>query len=296
MNAAALKAGRRLFVGFQDLFIENNWILKRELSRGGFGEVSSISFLGLWPRPVSYYSRNSWAGKNWLNGHLVNDTPVSNAFAHFLNLCLFFAGSEESTSAKGVGIEAELLRANEIETFDTASLRIKTDTGIPIHFYCSHACKENAQATIRIVSESATINWKHETGIFIERGGRKEFRKLPAGIVDTRTPMITNIVNALEGMQSAICTPEIAIAPLAINELLQGTPVTPVSRTCLKRIAMPEDSLVAVEGIEETFHACFNASLLPAEYEKRDLLTGNQLQHNYTQCKPSPQSQAKHSL
>jgi len=265
MAEAATTASRRLFVGFQDLYSENNWKLKRELSQGKLGEINSISFLGLWPRPASYYSRNQWAGKLNFGNQLVNDTPVSNAFAHFLNLCLFFAGRDEMTSATGLKIQAELFRANEIETFDTAALRINTDTGIPIHFFCSHASEKNFTPTIRIVTESATIVWRHEEGILVEREGREDFRKLPSGISDTRTPMLMNILSVLQGGRADICAPKTALAPLVINELLRSVRVQPVSPSRLRRIAMPEDSLVAIDGIEETLTACFESDLLPAE-------------------------------
>jgi len=270
MVAGASGASRRLFVGFQDLYSKNTWKLKRELLRGRFGEVSSVSFLGLWPRPASYYSRNAWAGKLKLGDQLVNDTPVSNAFAHFLNLCLFFAGPDEAASAAGVEIEAELLRANDIETFDTAALRIKTDTGIPVHFFCSHTCEKNVTPTIRIVSESARIHWKHEDGIFVEGGKHENFSDLSVGL-DTRTEMLANITKVLGGKPADICTADIALAPLAVSERLQEFRVLPVSRSRRQRIAMPEDSLVCVNGLADTLNRCFETGLLPSELSDREI-------------------------
>jgi len=266
MEAASMNASRRLFVGFQDLYIENNWNLKREFSRGDYGKLRSISFLGLWPRPISYYTRNTWAGRLKLGNQIINDTPVSNAFAHHLNLCLFFAGPDETTSAAGLEIEAELSRANEIETFDTAALRITTDTGIPIHFFCSHACGTNVAPIIRIVTESATIIWKFEEWILTRNGEHEEHRKLPAGL-DTRTPMLGNIVKALRGETADICTTEIAVASLAVSERLRELRVEKVSPSRIRRIQMAEDTLVSVEGIDETLKTCSESGLLPGEFE-----------------------------
>ena len=83
MAAAAEKASnsRRLFIGFQDIYLKGTRDLKREFLRGDHGTIRSISFLGLWPRQEQgYYGRNSWAGKLTLQGELINDNPVSNAF------------------------------------------------------------------------------------------------------------------------------------------------------------------------------------------------------------------------
>ena len=103
MAEAAMASSRKLFIGFQDMYLDGTHALKRELCSGVYGKLQSISFLGLWPRGVlSYYGRNSWAGKLMLGGKdgvLINDNPVSNAFAHFLKLGLFFAGSDAATSA-----------------------------------------------------------------------------------------------------------------------------------------------------------------------------------------------------
>lgn len=264
MKDAALAGGRKLFVGFQDIYLKANRQLKRELARRIYGKVSAISFLGLWPRTVGYYSRNAWAGREKLGEWLINDTPVSNAFAHFLNLCLFFAGHDEPASAATLEVEAELFRANDIETFDTAALRIRTDAGIPVHFFCTHASEEEAVPTIRIKSESATILWKFEDGIYLNSGGQEEFRKLPAGM-DTRIPMLRNIVAALHAEQADICTPDIAIAPLAVSERLRTVRVEPFPPGRVQWKTMEEDSLVTVERLGETLNACFENDLLPGE-------------------------------
>ncbi len=268
MMDAASGSGRQLFVGFQDLYAAGNWQLKRELVTGVYGKVRSISFLGLWPRPVSYYSRNAWAGREKVGKRLVNDTPVSNAFAHFLNLCLFFAGPAEPASAGALEIEAELFRANDIETFDTAAIRIRTDTGIPVHFFCSHACEQEAAPTIRIASDSATILWKNDDGILLKSNGAEEFREMPGGL-DTRIAMLGNIATVLNGEPAVICTPDIAMAPLVVSERLMAAPVQPFSPKRARRKPLPEDSLMTVEGLSDTLHACHEAGLLPGELAGR---------------------------
>ena len=188
MAEAAKAACKTLFIGFQDMYLDGTYALKQELCSGLYGKIQSISFLGLWPRGVvSYYGRNSWAGKLMLGGNdgkegvVINDNPVSNAFAHFLKLGLFFAGNDTPTSAIPLlgEIEAQLYRANPIETFDTAALRIPTDTGIPMQFLCSHAIEENNLPTLRIRTDRDQLDWKYEEGLFIKSRGDQAVCRLP---------------------------------------------------------------------------------------------------------------------
>jgi predicted dehydrogenase len=63
VNAAELKSQRFVAVGFQDLYEPGTAWLKSELLKGRIGEITSVRFLGLWPRRRSYFTRNDWAGR-----------------------------------------------------------------------------------------------------------------------------------------------------------------------------------------------------------------------------------------
>ena len=86
-------------------------MLKQRLLAGAIGPLRRIRGRGLWPRDTAYYRRNKWAGQRQVAGHWVLDSPLSNAFGHFLNLALFFAGPQAAASAAPTGVQADLLRA-----------------------------------------------------------------------------------------------------------------------------------------------------------------------------------------
>ena len=273
MAEAATAASRKLFIGFQDMYLDGTHELKRRLCSGVYGKLESISFLGLWPRGVvSYYGRNSWAGKLMLGGSdgsdgvLINDNPVSNAFAHFLKLGLFFAGPDADTSALPLlgEIEAQLYRANPIETFDTAALRIPTDTGIPMQFLCSHAIEQNNLPTLRIRTDHDQLDWKYEEGLFIRSRGEQAVCRLPKR-EEGRVGMLEKIIASLHGEPSTICTPEDALIPLSVSERLRAYPVTPFPESMIKIHETPDDSLRTVQGLSEKLHACYAENQMPTD-------------------------------
>ena len=116
-------SGRFVAVGFQDVYSTDAIWLKSRLCEGAIGRIQSIRFVGLWPRGTAYFERNHWAGRLQADGASVLDSPLNNAFAHFVNLALFFAGSEPGKSARARLESAELFRAHAIESFDTGVVR-----------------------------------------------------------------------------------------------------------------------------------------------------------------------------
>jgi hypothetical protein len=73
-----------------------------------------------WPRSRSYYRRGGgWGGRIEMNGVPVYDSIAANACAHYLHNMLFVLGDAPDESAVPLRVEAECLRANDIENFDT---------------------------------------------------------------------------------------------------------------------------------------------------------------------------------
>jgi predicted dehydrogenase len=264
MEVAAERTSRQLFIGFQDIYLRGTRSLKRDLLSHQYGTIRSVSFLGLWPRGVmSYYQRNSWAGRLFLKEALINDNPVSNAFAHFLNLGLFFSGLTEEASALPLKIEAELFRANDIETFDTAALRIDTDTGIPFHFFCSHAIEENNHPTLRITTDRETLDWKYEEALYLKSAGNRFLNRLPKR-EEARIEMLEMIIAHLHGEEAPLCTPSNALIPLSVSEQLRSFKVTNFDPSSIRRNEQPGDLLLTVNGLSEKLHRCFEEQRLPA--------------------------------
>ena len=142
VHDAEQKSGRFVAVGFQDLYEPGTAWLKSELVKGTIGKIQSVRFLGLWPRRRSYFTRNDWAGRLQLDGVPVLDSPLNNAFGHFVMLSLFFASAEAQGASAAIPDGVELFRANAIESFDTGVVKLHTPTGVQLWFGVSHVSHE----------------------------------------------------------------------------------------------------------------------------------------------------------
>lgn len=126
-------------VGFNFIGETARHALKTRLVAGEFGALKRAGFLGCWPRSDAYFARASWSGRLRVGEHLVLDSCVGNALAHYVHNLLFWCGTREVTSWGEVeSVEAELYRAHAIESFDTVFARGACG-GIEIRVGATHA-------------------------------------------------------------------------------------------------------------------------------------------------------------
>jgi predicted dehydrogenase len=179
MMAARDKAGKQVAVGYQWSFTNCIRALKSDIRAGLHGEPRRFKSLCLWPRDAAYYERNAWAGRvRDASGRWVLDSPVNNAMAHFLHNMLYCLGDDVDRSARPARIIAETYRANPIENYDTAALRIETDRGVEILFYGSHAVPEDRGPVFTFEFEGGVI--EHDGGLApitarFQDGQKKEY-------------------------------------------------------------------------------------------------------------------------
>jgi len=159
MIAARDRTKRPVAVGFQLLFDPSTWAIKRKLLAGAIGRPRSASVFGCWPRGSVYYQRNSWAGRVRIGDTVVLDSPANNAMAHYLNLALFLLGPTERESATPVQVEAELYRANDIENYDTCTLRYTLADGAKLTVAMTHACSTETSAAVDITGENGSVHY-----------------------------------------------------------------------------------------------------------------------------------------
>jgi predicted dehydrogenase len=180
MIEAQLAARLPVAVGYQNLYDDATWTVKRRLLDGAIGEPISASVACCWPRTDAYFTRTNWAGKLKHNGSWVLDSPVNNAMAHFLNLALFLLGPSEPTSAEPISVEAELYRVNVIENFDTCCLRYRVShrslqhdgdgngngngnghgsNGVPLLVAFTHACRRTIHPILTITGRRGTMRF-----------------------------------------------------------------------------------------------------------------------------------------
>jgi len=271
-------AARWVAVGYQWSFSPAVQALKDDIRSGLFGAARKLKCLYLWPRDEGYYARNDWAGKRRdAEGAWVLDSPVQNAMAHDLHNMFYILGKEKETSARPAEVEAELYRANAIENFDTAAVRVRTEEGVEMLFFVSHASDADKGPVVRYEFEKAVVRCDSRTsGLWAEfpDGTRKDY-----GVPDAE-PM-NKLWQSIAGVRGEgarpLCGLEAAASQtLCMNGVQDSMPdvrnfpadlIRVVEGAGARRLAVetPGAKRRVVEGLDEAFNACYEAEKLPSE-------------------------------
>ncbi len=209
IRRAEAETGRWVAVGFQDLYSLEARRFKTQLLDGLIGKLESIRMIGLWPRPRAYFTRNRWAGRIEADGAAVLDSPLNNAFAHFINLSLYFAGpAGESADVRLDSVE--LHRAHRIEMFDTALVNGTTSAGTRLWFGVSHASGTTRDPEFYFQGSSGRVEWWHDKRYIVTdpSGRRQEFPLSTSD--DARLLMLASVLKRLSDPAAFICTTALA--------------------------------------------------------------------------------------
>lgn len=209
MKAAEARSGRFVAVAYQHMYAPETMLLKRALCDGILGEIQAIKCLGLWPRFGEYYARNDWAGRIRARGRWVFDAPFNNALAHWLNLMIFFAGEDAAHAGTPVSLEAELYRARQIESCDTACFRIGTELGARIYFWVGHSCPREVGPILEIRGTKGVMRWVDSQITHRDARGERVF----ASCGDTqslRKHLLDSVLAHWKGESVFICDLDIA--------------------------------------------------------------------------------------
>lgn len=211
VGQAEARSGRRVFVAFQDTYNESTHRIKRLFCAGGLGPVRRIAITGQWARASTYYGRNPWAGRLVAGGRWVLDSPVNNAFAHYLNLALFWGGTDAATSAVPAVVEGELYRSRPIESFDTAAVRVTTATGVRIGMFVTHSCALDRTPKIVVEGTGGQVTWIKGKHYEICRPGGPPERHALGGEIESTLTMGDAVVRHVGGYDTVpVCGIEMA--------------------------------------------------------------------------------------
>lgn len=255
MIAARDKAGKRVSVGFQNLSDPGLHEAKARLVGGEIGSLESISVLGLWPRRQSYYERNAWAGKIAVNGRPVYDSPANNALAHFLFLGMFLGGTRANEVGRLSEIEATLLRAKPIESFDTLSLRGRFIDGVAFNCQLTHSCPKTHPPRIRLRGRDGSMDWSQGSAFKFSTGSQA----IPA----ERAPRLqkaalAHFIESLRSERAVDCSLEMAREHTRLIDRLHAEhPIHEVPEKHVAREDPEEDPLIHIPGIETRMTDCF---------------------------------------
>ena len=163
-DAAAMKnardaSGKFLGIAYQWSYSDTIHRLKQDILDGMYGKPLRLSTCYLVPRNRTYYDRGSgWAGRiKDSAGHWVLDSVANNAAAHYLHNMFFILGGPGNSIMPDT-LSAVLMRANPIEMYDTAFLRMDWENTV-ISFGATHAGENDDGITSRFEFENGTVTY-----------------------------------------------------------------------------------------------------------------------------------------
>jgi predicted dehydrogenase len=160
MIANDTRAPKASVVGFNFIIEKTRLALKERILAGEFGAIRCAMLNALWPRPASYFSRNSWAGRLLIDDRVVLDSCFGNAMAHFVHNMIFWTGAPDLFSwAQIAVVRAELYRAHAIEGADTFFVEADTKAGVTLRFAVSHACAGASSQYETILCDKAVLRY-----------------------------------------------------------------------------------------------------------------------------------------
>jgi predicted dehydrogenase len=267
MMKARDKAMRWVAIGYQWSFSTAILELKKDIQKGILGKAKRLNCLYLWPRNETYYRRNDWAGKKCdFHERWILDSPANNAMAHDLHNMLYILGEGVDRSTRPVEVEAELYRAYDIQNFDTAAVRSKTEEGAEILFFVSHASQKDM---------GPILSYEFEKGTVLSSGRNSDIKALflDGTVKNYGNPdsePLKKLWDCLEGVrsiQTPVCGIEAAAShTLCLNGMQDSMPeITEFPRELLRTEGEPGSLRIWVEGLDEVLEQCYREGLLPSE-------------------------------
>ncbi len=248
------ETGRWVAVGFQDIYSAEAQWLKKQVLQGAIGTLQEVRGIGLWPRARSYFDRTHWAGRREADGAAVNDSPLNNAFAHFVNLGLYFAGATLPESASMRIDSAELFRVHRIEMFDTAVVRGASPEGVRFWFGFSHATTTTRQPEVYLIGSRGRAEWWHEQRcVIVDSSGRRQVFPMP-DTDEFRRLMFAAVLGRLHDPRTFVCDTAIAEQhSRLVDDLQQVATVRELPRAHVEQLTDPGSGteILSVTGLAE---------------------------------------------
>ena len=267
MLAARERAGRQVAIGYQWSFSDAVLSLKQDILAGRLGAPRRLKTLVLWPRALSYYARNRWAGRlRDDRGGWVLDSPLNNVTAHYLHNMLFLLGDRIDRSLRPATLTAELYRAIAIENYDTAVVRTSTPDGAEVFMATAHPVDRHVGPVCRFEFEKAVVTYgETEDKCFVARFTNGEVKNY--GVPEGVNNKLWTTIACMRSGAPVPCGIETALSQtVCMVGAQQSSVITPFPERLVRRESRPDnDTLVYVEGLGATLQSCYDQAALPSE-------------------------------
>jgi predicted dehydrogenase len=244
MLAVEAKSKGFCAVGYQHAYSPDYLRVKELVCSGKLGRIKEVRAFGCWPRDPSYYGRNGWAGQLAVGDTWVLDSPHNNALAHAVNIMCIMASAQEGKALRPLAVQAELYRANAIESADTVALRAETDEGVNLFFAVSHCTEETVHPIFVVRGDKGEVELDYFGGAQVRYtdGETEEWKSADAGPL-----VLENVVKAIAGQGDLLCPLALTRAQtLCVCGTFESSPIHPLPQE-LQRVE--EGGRIAVEGM-----------------------------------------------
>ncbi len=262
------QTGKFVAIGYQWSYSKAIQELKKDILAGVLGQPQRFKSLVLWPRQVSYYQRNEWAGKiRTPAGDWVLDSPLHNATAHYLHNLFFLLGDTLETSASPVDLQAECYRVNQIENFDAAALRCHTTAGVEILYYAAHCVPEEHGPWVHLQFENGVVEFRRgEKAGFTAIFKDGDVKAYGDPFMDESDKLWQSVELVRQGGRPA-CDIQAALPQLqCIQAIHTSTNIKTLAGEWVQKDVKEEnDVLLYSNSLEESFLNGWHENRLPAE-------------------------------
>ncbi len=262
MLAAETKAGKICAVGFHHLYTLQFQRAKQWVCEGVLGKIQEVSAYACWPRSPAYYGRNNWAGRLADRDTWILDSPHNNALAHAINIMAFLGSTHDDKVLEPVSVDAELYRANSIESADTVVMRVESDEDVSLFFAASHAVDSTIDPLFIIRGEKGCleINFIGDTKIQWNNGTVEEYNDEFSSV-----NVVANMLKVISGEKDVGYCPLLysRTHTLCVNGSFDSSPVNAIpAELCVKD---KKDGTVAVSGMVDTIKKAYAQKSLFSE-------------------------------
>lgn len=263
MIRAEKKYNKFIAIGYQWAFSEAMQALKKDILAGKLGKPVFFKTFVSWPRNKAYYARGGgWAGKTSMNGIRILDSIASNACAHYIQNMLFLLGKDMNCSALPVKMEAECLRANDIETFDTCILRMQMENDTQLYLAATHVAEKKINPEFVYEFEYATVEFKTDAnqGIVAKFHNGEIFNYGDPSYNNVKK--IDDCIKAVENNETPICTAQTAYPHVKLVEKLhENLTITTFPKEVLREL----NNQISVKKLHEELYECYQTRSLLSE-------------------------------
>jgi predicted dehydrogenase len=270
MRGALDQADRFCLVGYQEPQGLDAARVVEIIASGQIGTTRRLTCSAGWPRAGSYYARNAWAGRLRSGDRWVLDGPATNALNHQLYNMLLLSGAAAGLDglAEPLAVRAELYATGEVESHNSAFVRVETACDVPAWLMLSHATDSQYGPVIRVEGSAGSVHWSPRRGAHVHRrDGRRE--EIPDD-TDRDGRMVDNFVRAIETDDAGVLRCPLGEAGKAIA-LLDGAHESSgtIHRVDGRYVREVEASSPSrrwvVEGLDERLEAFHDDPHLPGE-------------------------------